>query len=145
MAIKFDYTEHLKNAYLKSAGSSAVFQSQAYTAGTSRRPFYAYVNPGHLNTASELEFSAKVGNPNVNTSGRWEMMPRGKAVWTVFSSAAGSPTVASVYFNSFYNTSAIALPLLVRYVFKSTSASNYAMFGNSTYICAIRVIGNIAT
>ena len=146
MSVRFDYTEYLQNAFLKSITSSGLYQSETYTAGSSYKPFYSYVNPGHSNNSSSLEISSNfyVSSP---TCYRWDIKPDASTVWTTISSGASFGS-GKTQAQGFYDTSGLALPALVRLVIKTTS-NTFVKFTNIGYStafgCAVRVMGNITT
>lgn len=151
MTVKFDYTQVLQNSALFGAGSSlGVYEAFVSTAPfSSEEVFRGYINPGHQNNADWLQYNF---NHKVNHSGssfQWEMQPRGSTVWTVLSSyQLGSTHADGHAVWGLYDTSAIALPVVIRLKVSSTKSdiSNTFTFRNSGIgMSAIRVVGDIAT
>ena len=154
MAVKFDYVQVLQNSLLAaSASSGGSYQSPWINSASSQEVFRAYVNPGHQNSADWMEYAFRVQAVVANSSGKWEMQPRGSTVWTALTTffvlAVGvSQNVRTGTFSS----SALALPLAIRFLVSTTVTNSRYYFTNymsvpssSQAMSAIRVVGDIAT
>ena len=149
MAIYFDYTAQLRNAYLLSVSSSnGIYKSSRSTgAGVFFEKFRAVFNPGHQNNSSAFEYYLYPNWMGANSSFKWEFRERGSTVWVKFSTGLGIAALSSQSFKTgTYETSAIALPMTIKLMAKTSLSTGRVWVSNgSTYMCAIRAIGPIST
>jgi len=144
MAVKFDYTATLRNAFLLNISSSAgVYTSdKTTTSGIFYEKFRALFNPGHQNNSSAFEYHLSFMN-FAASSYKWEFQQRGSTAWVKFSTGIGMHGLTAKKTGT-WSSSALALPIQFKLSMKGTS--NYILISNySTYLCAVRSWGPIAT
>ena len=164
MAVIFDYTAQLRNAYLlSSASSEGLYISKSITSpGTFVELFRCLYNPGHQNNSSVFEYYLLPTFRYINTTQaifyetnvKWEFKSRDSTAWNKFSTGTISQTTSVDIYHSrrgtgSYDSSAVALPMSIKMSAKISTTNlgyvNSYISNQTSNMCAIRAWGPVST
>jgi len=146
MAVRFDYSAVLQNAYLLSVSSSSgSYTSAASTAsGVFFEKFRSVFNPGHQNNSSGFEYYFSPMFNAVGSSYKWEVRARGSTTWVKITTGISAGNITRR--NGTYDAT-VALPMQVKLSVKAAIATSgiVVITNYTTHLCAIRAWGPVAT